>query len=403
MQGIKKTEVRGKRVLVRCDFNVPLTEEGEVADDLRIKQAVPTIRYLVEQGARVVLLTHLDIPLSEKKMREGSLKKKISSSFNTNEGGLSPIRKRLAEILEMEVKFINDCIGKKVERKISHLKEGEILLLENVRIYKEEKENSPQFSKAISLLGDIYVNNAFSVSHREHASVAGVPQHMPSFAGLLLQREIEVLDQLKEGVKKPVVAIVGGNKIQSKIAAIRYFLDNADHVLLGGKIANTVLIVRKIVLNAPWPEEEAVKIVEGTDFTSPKVHLPVDVLVSPNNTGNVYVREAAPGQVRKDEDILDIGSETIKLFKEIIEEAGTIIWAGPLGYFENEKFEKGTHEIGRNIAWNHSALKIVGGGDTGRALAKFDLLDKMDHVSCGGGALLTYINGGKMPGLDALR
>ncbi len=371
--------VMGKRVLVRCDFNIPFESEEKMLENPRIRQAVPTIKYLLKKKAKVILLSHL-----------------------SSQESIVPLKRVLSLVFQKEVGFISECIGEKVKEKISEMEEGEILLLENVRIYKEEKENSLQFGKELASLADIFINDAFSVSHRNHASLTKIPRFIPSAMGMLMEREIKVLERAKKNPKRPVVAIIGGAKVESKISAVNYFLKNADHVLLGGKIANMVLIVRKIAFNLPWPDAKIEEAVEKIDYTSPKLHLPVDVIASVDNTGEKEIRETAPAKVSEKEDIFDLGQETRRLYGDVVSEAGTIIWAGPLGFSERKAFEKGTEEVGVYVIENEKALKVVGGGDTGKAFQRFDLLDKMDLVSYGGGAMLTYISGGDMPGLEAL-
>jgi phosphoglycerate kinase len=377
---IKELEVKGKRVLVRCDFNVTPEEDGSISSDLRIRQALPTIKYLIRKKSKVILLSH----------------------FGNEKESISPIKKVLEKLLRRKVSFVEDCIGERVEKKISEMNGGDVLLLENVRMYDSEKENSLEFGKRLSLLADVYINDAFSISHRSHASVTRPPLFLPSATGFLMEKEISVLDKVVKNPKRPVVAIIGGVKVESKIKAVNYFLENADHVLLGGKIANMVLIVREIASNLPWPDEEIIKVVNQIDYTSPKMHIPVDVIASLDNTGEKETRETGPGKVGKEEDIFDIGNETIKLYGDIIKEANTIIWTGPLGFSEREAFENGTKEVGRYMVKNRRALTVIGGGDTNKAFLRFNLFKKVDFVSYGGGAMLTYISKGPMPGIAVL-
>jgi len=395
MKRVAQLPVKGKKVLLRCDFNVSLTKRGCVDGDIRIRQATPTINYLLKKGAKVILISHFKEPKEKRSIREARKRK-------LKEGSIYPVKKRLSFLLKKRVKFVDDCIGEKVEREIEKMKDGDVVLLENLRMYKEEKENSLFFAKKLAVLADLYVNDAFSVSHRKHASIAQIPLLLPSAGGMLMQKEIKVLEKIKRNPRKPVVAVVGGAKVESKITAVKYFLENADHVLLGGKIANTMLAVRGIAFNLPSPGEEMVRAVREMDYTSPRLHLPVDVITSLDDTGKKGVRETAPGSVRKEEDIFDIGKETIKLYGDIIKEAGTVIWAGPLGFAEKKAFEKGTKDVGKSIVKNDKALKVVGGGDTNKTLMELGLLEKMDLISYGGGAMLTYLRRGPMPGIKAL-
>jgi len=360
MKTIKDLDIKNKRVLVRCDFNVPLDERGRIEDDFRIKQALPTLQYLIKNKAKLILMSHLA-------------------------GGksLDVVWQRLKEYLKTKA-------------------EG-ITFLENLRINKGEEENNDNFAKELAKLADVYVNDAFSVCHRNHASIVGVPKFLLSGAGLLLEKEVKILSRVLENPWRPLVVVIGGVKIESKIKAIKNLLDKADHLLIGGKIAELILIVKGICVGRPWPEEKAVKEIEKLDLASTKLHLPIDSLISPDETGKVYIRESGPAKVRKDEKLLDIGPETIQMFSKIIKDAKMIVWAGPLGYFEVPKFEKGTKEIGEKIARNHRAFKIAGGGDTIFALSKFGLRDKFDHISTGGGAMLEFLSGKILPGLEALK
>jgi len=377
---------KNKRVLVRADFNVPLDKKGVIEDEFRLKQALPTIKYLVKNRAKVILMSHLDNP--QGKVVEG-LK-------------LTSIREKLKGYLSANIIKTDDCVGKKVENRIKEMKEGEILLLENLRFHKEEKENNPEFAKSLANLADVYVNDAFGSSHRAHASIVGVPKYLPSAAGLLLEKEISVLSNILKKPKRPLVAIIGGAKILSKIKVIKHFLKEADHLLIGGKIANAILIVKGICIGRVWPPEETVKDIESINLTSSNLHLPVDAIISPTPEGDFYTRKEAPGKVRTDELILDIGPETIKIFSEIIKSAKTIVWAGPLGFFEEPLFENGTRSIAEAIVRNKQAFKVAGGGDTIFSLSKFHLRERFDHVSTGGGAMLAFLGGEELPGLKVL-
>lgn len=377
---LKDFDVKGKRILVRCDFNVPLDEKGEVRNNFRIRKSLPTINYLTEKGAKVVLLSHI-----------GRFKDKLS---------LSPVQKSLSSLLEKEVKLTKDC---KAKKETEEMEEGDILLLENVRLYKEEEENDSDFSKELSEMGDIYINDAFGCSHREHSSIVGIPNYLPSGAGLLLQKEITVLSNVLNNPWKPLVAVIGGVKISTKVKMIKSFLDKADHVLFGGDLANAILRVKGICVNKPWPEgNEATSKINEINITSPKVHLPIDVVVSGDEKGESYIKNVGPGVVKKEEYLYDIGPETVKVFSDVLKDAGTIIWAGPLGFFEKPAFEKGTREIGEKIIRNHKAYKVAGGGDTVFAITKFGLESGFDHVSTGGGAMLNFLSGEEIPGIKAL-
>lgn len=385
MKSLADFNFQNKRVIVRCDFNVPI-KNGEVSDDFRIKEVILTINHLIENEAKVILISHFGQPKEK-----------------DNKYSLKPIGRKLEELLDKNVKFLNDCKGSKIEKEIEKMKAGQIVLLENLRFYPGEKENDLKFAKALAKLGDIYISEAFSVVHRNHASIATLPKLIPSGIGFLFGREITALTKVREDPTRPLIVIIGGIKISSKIKVIEKFLSKADHVLLGGKIANIILRVKGICLGKPWPEEDVVKIIERLKLTDTKIHLPVDVVVSPNESGEVYIRETGPGSVRKEEAIFDIGPETIETFKKIIAEGKTIIWSGALGLAENEKFRQGTKSIAEAIVRNHGAFKVAGGGDTTKLLNQFGLSERFSYISTGGGAMLNYLIGEKMPGIEALK
>ncbi len=371
---------------MRCDFNVPLNGMGLIEDDFRIKQAIPTIEYLIKSKTKVILISHLGEP-------QGKVVKNLR---------LTLVQKKLEEYLSVKVVKTDDCVGKKVEEAVKKMNEGEVLLLENLRFHKEEKENKPEFAKSLAGLANIYINDAFSSSHRAHASIVGVPKYLPSAAGLLLEKEVNILSRVLKKPERPLVAIIGGAKISSKIKVIKHFLKEADHLLIGGKIANSILIVKGICIGRVWPPEEAVRDIKNINLTSTKLHLPIDAIISPTKKGDLYIRKAAAGKVRTDELILDVGPETVKMFSEIIKSAATIIWSGPLGFFEEPLFENGTKLIAEAITRNHRAFKIAGGGDTIFALSKFHLRERFDHISTGGGAMLSFLGGDGLPGLKVL-
>ncbi|MDD5606547.1 MAG: phosphoglycerate kinase, partial [Candidatus Pacebacteria bacterium] len=361
---------------LRVDFNVPI-EKGIILDDFRIQKSLSTIKYLIEQKAKVILMSHLGNP-GEK---------------------MDPIFNYLRKILKIEKAL--DCIGEEIVEKTKELEPGTCLLLENLRKYEEETKNDREFSKELAKLGDIYINEAFSCSHRLHSSIVGITEFLPSGCGFLLEKEVRILSKAIENPLKPLVCIIGGVKIDTKIKLIKNLLKKSDELILGGELANTILRVQGICIGE-WPEEKIVNQIQSIDLSQKKVHLPVDVLASPDKSGKIYVRESSLAKVRKDELLLDIGPESIKLFSQIIKKAETIILAGPLGYFENPLFEKGTKEIAKAIIKNNSAYKIAGGGDTLFSLSKFDLERGFDHISTGGGAMLAFLSGEKLPGLIAL-
>jgi 3-phosphoglycerate kinase len=376
MKKIENLKVRNKRVLVRVDFNVPLDEKGNVLDNYRLKVSLSTIKYLKERGARVILISHLGRPSGEEK--------KCS---------LEQVVPELEKLLGERVKFYSDW-------KIGLIKPGQVVLLENLRFHKGETENDLGFAKRLAKLGDFYVNDAFSVCHRSHASVVRLSKLLPAVPGLLLRKEMEVLSKIKEKPKRPLVVVVGGKKL-AKIESLPQLLHLSDYLLLNGFISENILIAKEILVGRSFPEAEILKNVQKMNLTSPKLHLPEDVLISLKKDWT-YKRIAGLGTLRREEMVFDIGDETIKLYSEIIKKARTIFWAGPLGFFEEDRFSKGTKEVGEKIIRNHKAFKVAGGGDTISALRKFNWLDKLDHVSTGGSALLKFLCGKKLPGIEAL-
>ncbi len=379
MRTIKDYNFSQKKVLVRCDFNVPISEKGEVLEEFRIKAALPTIEYLLKNNAKVILLSHLEV------------KEKVVS--------LAPIAKKLKEIFGKKFEFVPDLIGEKAKEKVNQLKEGEVVLLENLRFHKGEKEGDLQFAKALSQLGDFYVNEAFSCSHRKHASIYILPRLLPSASGFLLEKEVNTLSKILKNPERPLVSIIGGVKIDTKMKTILNLLERSDHLLLGSKFGEIVLAHKSILVGREVPHEE---LLDKIELTNPKLHLPVDGRIGLKDKNESYFRIGSIGTLRKEEEIYDIGPETVKVFSQIIKEARTIFWSGPLGMFEDKRFEAGTKEIAQAIVKNHSAFKVVGGGDTIFALNSFSLLQKFDFVSTGGGAMLEFLAGEKLPGLEAL-
>ncbi len=365
MKTVKDIDVTNKKVLVRCDFDVPL-KNGRVVDDFRIKASLDTIKYLIKHKAKIILLAHLDRPKGE----------------NIPSLSLSPVQDKLTELLELSVLKAPDCIGKVVEEAVAKLQSGEVLLLENLRFHKEEEKNNRSFAKKLARLGDIFINEAFANSHRAHASMIGIPRFLPTVAGLHLVQEVKVLSEAISRPKHPVVVVIGGAKVLTKIKVIENLSKIADLILLGGVTANVFLKFRGFNIGKSKTDKEAEKYLKKDNLNWLKIHLPTDF--SPNSL------------------ILDIGPKTAKTFAEIISKAKTIIWSGPMGVFEKERFASGTKKIAQAIA-KSSGFSIVGGGDTIAALNRFDLLEKIDYISTGGGAMLEFLAGKKLPGLEALK
>ncbi len=386
MQTLRDYNFTNKRVLVRCDFNVPISN-NKVVEDFRIVQSLQTIKHLQNQAAKVILLSHLGRP------GEKGGKEKLT---------LRPVAAQLERLLREKVQFIEDIVGPKARKAIKRMKPGQIILLENLRLHPGETSGNPAFVQQLVALGEVFVQDAFSVCHRDHASVTGIPKILPHFVGFALEKEIAALSQLLENPKRPLVVIIGGAKVSSKTKVLQNFLEQADHILLGGMIVNMILRVKGICVGRVWPEDKAVAVIENLKLTNPKLHLPIDGLASPDRQGDTYVRETGPGNIRKEEEMLDIGPETASTFAQIIRTAKTIFWSGPLGLAENEKFAQGTEKVAEAISRNNSAFKVVGGGETIAFLRQRDLLDKFSYVSTGGSALLDYLAGEKLPGLEAL-
>jgi len=386
MKNLKDAKIEDKTVLVRVDFNVNI-EKGEIVDAFRMEQTIPTLRYLINEGAKVLVMSHLGRPL-----RSDQLK----SSFT-----LRPLVDKLEELLGQEVIFTEDCIGPKVKRRAENLKPGQIMMLENVRFYGGERSNDSDFAEKLASLADIYVNDAFGVSHRAHASVKAITEFLPSYPGFLLEKEIKNLNRVLKDPERPLSIIIGGSKVETKVKALKPLMKLADHLLLGGMIANVILRAKGISINKPLPKEKIAQEIDELDLTSNKLHLPSDVVVSPDESGEVYTKQAAPGKIKREEKILDIGSETIEMYNDIIKESALVVWNGPLGVFEKEEFAQGTKQVGTALA-ESDAYSISGGGDTSAALAKFNLRSKFDHVSVGGGAMLSFLTGEELPAIKVL-
>lgn len=385
---IKDLDLKGKRVLMRVDFNVPLDDKLKITDDTRIKATLPTIRYALDNGARLVLMSHLGRP-------DGKVIAKYS---------LAPCATRLSELLGKPVKMAKDCIGPEVKATVDNLKPGECLLLENLRFHAEEEANDANFAEGLAGLGDIYVNDAFGTAHRAHASTEGVTKYLKSAAGFLLEKEIEYLEKKVSKPARPFVTILGGAKVSDKIGVIENLLNIADAILIGGGMAYTFYAAQGKSIGASKVEKDKIGIakslLEKAKQKNVSIVLPVDNVIADKFDANANSKLVGD-QIPDGWMALDVGPKTVEAFKEILKNAKTIVWNGPLGVFEMDRFSKGTEDIARYIA-SLSTISIIGGGDTAAAIAKFKLEDKMTHISTGGGASLEYLEGKVLPGIKAL-
>lgn len=385
---IKDIDLIGKGVLMRVDFNVPLDNNLNITDDTRIRATLPTIKYALEKGAKVILMSHLGRP-------DGKVVDKLR---------LDPVAKRLGGLLGKPVKKVSDSIGSEVKAAVSQMKSGECLLLENLRFHAEEEANDPNFAKELAGLGDVYINDAFGTAHRAHASTEGVTKYLTSAAGFLLEKEIEYLEQKLKNPAEPFVMILGGAKVSDKIGVVENLINKVDAILIGGGMAYTFLKAQgKPIGNSKLEKDKidiAKSLLEKAKNNNVKVVLPID---------NVIAEKVAPDAQSKlvGEDIpdgwiaVDVGPKTVESFKQLLKDARTIVWNGPLGVFEIDKFANATEEIAKYIA-TLKAISIIGGGDTAAAISKFGLEDKMTHISTGGGASLEYLEGKVLPGIRAL-
>jgi len=388
-KSVKDIDVKGKRVLVRVDFNVPI-EKGRISDDTRIRASLPTIQYLMEQGAKTALVSHLGRP-------DGQVKEDLR---------MGPVAARLSELLGKPVDYVQESVGPEVEKRVKALPAGGVAMLENVRFHSEEEKNDDGFAKQLAALADVYVNDAFGTAHRAHASTEGVARHLPAVAGLLLQREIDVIGQALDKPQRPFVAIVGGAKVSDKIGVLENLMSKVDTLLIGGGMANTFLVAIGCQVGESLLEKDKVSLARDLIHTASerKVHLmlPKDVgagsaFSNDAETKVVSCQETPPGWR-----IMDIGPATIQQYSEAIVGAKTILWNGPMGVFEMDKFAEGTRAMAQAVA-ECKGLTIVGGGDSVAALEQAGLASRISHVSTGGGATLELLEGKTLPGVAALQ
>ena len=392
-KSVKDIDVRGKRVLVRCDFNVPLDADKNITDENRIIGALPTIKYLIENGARVILCSHLGRP-------KGEFKPEYS---------LAPVAKRLSELLGQEVKMARDVIGDDAKALAAGLKDGDVMLLENVRFHAEETKNDPEFAKQLASLADIFVNDAFGTAHRAHASTAGVAAYIPAVCGFLIQKEIDIMGGALSNPARPFVAILGGAKVADKLAVISNLLEKCDTLIIGGGMSYTFAKARGYEVGTSLVDDEKIsyckEMLEKAEKAGKKIVLPIDNVVSKDFPdpidGPVDVETVPADKIPADKMGLDIGEKTRELFADTVKSAKTVIWNGPMGVFENPTLAKGTIAVAKALA-ETDAVTIIGGGDSAAAVKNLGFADKMTHISTGGGASLEFLEGKVLPGIDCL-
>lgn len=388
-KSIKDINVNGKKVFIRVDYNVPMDEELNITNDTRIRATLPTLNYLLEQNAALVIACHLGRPKGER-----------VAKFS-----VAPVAKRLAELIGKEVKFASDCVGPEAEKAAAALKPGEILLLENLRYHKEEEKNDPAFSKQLAALADVAVNDAFGVSHRAHASVEGITKYIETVAGFLMEKEIKFVGQTVANPERPFVAIIGGAKVSDKIGVISNLLEKVDTLIIGGGMAHTFDAAKGYEIGKsicePDKYELALDLLKQAEAKGVKVVLPVDLVIADKFAPDANTRIVDVDKVDPEWEALDSGPKTSELYAAALKDAKTVVWNGPMGVFEMDAFAKGTEAVAKAVA-DSSAVSIVGGGDSIAALKKTGLSDKITHISTGGGATLEFLEGKVLPGIAAL-
>lgn len=404
---VKDIDVKGKRVLVRVDFNVPLDEQRNITDDRRIVAALPTIKYLMEQGGRVILVSHLGRPKSDD---SGKADAASVAKYNLN-----PVAKRLSELLGKPVKKLGDCIGDTVKQEAMKMADGDVILLENVRFYKAEEKNDPAFAEQLASLAELYVNDAFGTAHRAHASTEGVTRFLPGVAGFLMQKELDYLGGALENPARPFLAILGGVKVSDKIKVIDHLLEKVDQLIIGGAMTYTFLKAQGYDVGNSMVDEPGVELAKnalqkakdrGIELILPvdavEAKLPADFDIPSGIPQDVEIQVAPSNAMLPGFRGLDIGPESIKLFSDKAKAAKTVVWNGPMGVFEDPRFAKGTLALAQALA-DSPGTSIVGGGDSAAAVEQMGFADRIDHVSTGGGASLEFLEGIDLPGVAALQ
>jgi len=384
-------DISGKRILVRADFNVPLDGSGNITDDTRIKAALPTIKDLTGKGGKVILCSHMGRP-------KGAVKEEMR---------LTPVAKRLSELLEQDVTKCDDCVGDGVATIVNAMSNGQVVLLENLRFHNEEEANDPEFAKQLAANADLYVNEAFGTAHRAHASTEGVTHYLsPSVAGYLIEKELDYLQDAVDNPKRPLAAIIGGSKVSSKIGVIETLLDKCDKLLIGGGMIFTFYKARGLKVGNSLVEEDKLELAKSLEAKAKaqgvELLLPTDVVVADNFAPDANARTVSINDIPDGWMGLDIGPDSIKVFQDALADCNAVIWNGPMGVFEFDKFAAGTEAIAHTLAGKSDAVTIIGGGDSVAAVEKVGVAEKMSHISTGGGASLELLEGKTLPGIVAL-
>jgi len=391
LKNIRDLDIKGKKLLIRVDFNVPLDEQGNITDDIRIRGVLPTINYALDEDARIIIISHMGRP-------KGRRVEKYS---------MAPAAKRLSRLISKDVKLAPDCIGDEVKTMIDDMQPGEVIMLENLRFHEEEQQNDDSFSRKLASLGELYINDAFAVAHRAHASVVGIPELInESAAGFLLQKEMDYFDRSVSNPMRPLVAIIGGAKVSSKLGALRNLLDRVDKMIIGGAMANTFLKSMGLGVGQSRVEDDllgtARELLKKAADQGVKLYLPVDCIVADKFDARAETKQTTVQEVPGEWMILDIGPATTTLFSEALDDAKTIIWNGPMGAFEMDAYSRGTLAMVQRVASSH-ALTIVGGGDTDVAVHRAGESNNISYISTGGGAFLMLMEGKELPGVAALK
>lgn len=388
-KSIKDVELKGKRVFCRVDFNVPM-QDGQVADETRIRAAIPTIKYLMEHGAKIILASHLGRP-------KGQV---------VEEMRLTPVASRLSAILGKEVKKADEAYGDSVKAIIDTMDEGDVLLLENVRFYAGEEKNDPELAKAFAELADIYVNDAFGAAHRAHASTEGIAHYLPAVSGLLMEKELDVLGKALSNPERPFTAIIGGAKVKDKIGVIDNLLDKVDNLIIGGGLAYTFVKAQGHEIGKSLLEEDKLELAKSfmkkAEEKGVKFYMPVDAVIADEFAVDANAKTVGIEEIPADWLALDIGPKTAELYSQVIQDSKLVIWNGPMGVFEWSKFAGGTRAVAEALAEANDTYSVIGGGDSAAAVEKFHLADRMSHISTGGGASLEFMEGKELPGVVAL-